>query len=118
MHVGEEQLGGVLRVHPELLEVAAALEALHAALDHEQRDAAVALGGIGLQRDDHEVGVDAVGDERLRAVDHVVVVLAARALALIEARSEPIPGSVIASAVISEPSAMPGSQRARCSSLQ
>jgi hypothetical protein len=32
-HVGEEQLGGVLRVQADLLEVAAALEALHAALE-------------------------------------------------------------------------------------
>ena len=34
---------------------------------------------VGLHRRDHEVGVDAVGDERLRAVDDVVVVLADRA---------------------------------------
>ena len=34
------------------------------------------------------------------------------------ARSLPVPGSVIATAVISSPEAMPGSQRAACSSLQ
>ncbi len=34
--VGEEQLGGVLAVHADLVEVAAALEAVHAALEHEQ----------------------------------------------------------------------------------
>ena len=33
VHVGEGQLGGVLRVLADLLEVAPALEALHAALD-------------------------------------------------------------------------------------
>ena len=33
----------------------------------------------------------------------------------IAARSEPIPGSVIASAVISSPEAIPPSQRSRCS---
>ncbi len=43
-HVGEGQLGGVLGVLADLLEVAPALEALHAALDHDQADAAVALG--------------------------------------------------------------------------
>ena len=31
---------------------------------------------VGLHRGDHEVGVDAVGDEGLRAVDHVVVAVA------------------------------------------
>ena len=76
--VVEEQLGGVLRVHPELVEVAAALEAVHAALDHDQRDAAVAFGRVGLDRRDHEVGVDAVRDEGLGAVDDVVAVVAAR----------------------------------------
>ena len=34
------------------------------------------------------------------------------------ARSEPAPGSVIATAVISSPEAMPGSQRCFCSSVQ
>ena len=43
-HVVEGQLGGVLGVLADLLEVAPALEALRAALDHEQADAAVALG--------------------------------------------------------------------------
>ena len=65
-HVGEEQLGRVLAVQPDLVEVATALEALHAPLHHEQRDALVALGRIGLGGHDHEVGVDAVGDEGLR----------------------------------------------------
>ena len=73
---------------------------------------------VGLDGDDHEVGVDAVGDERLGAVDDVVVAVADRARVDIAARSEPVPGSVIASAVISSPAAMPGSQRSRCSSLQ
>jgi hypothetical protein len=36
----------------------------------------------------------------------------------IEARSEPMPGSVMAMAVTSSPEAMPGSQRSRCSSVQ
>ena len=35
-----------------------------------------------------------------------------------EARSDPMPGSVMATAVTSSPEAMPGSQRAFCSSLQ
>ena len=98
----------------ELLDLLAALEALHPALDHEQRQPAVLVvaraGG-----DDHEVGVDPVGDERLGAVEDVV---AASRLArvLIAARSEPVPGSVIAIARICSPAATPGSHRSRCSS--
>ena len=37
MHVGEGQLGGVLAVLADLLEVAPAFEALHAALEDEQQ---------------------------------------------------------------------------------
>ena len=33
----------------------------------------MALGGVGLDRGDHQIGVDPVGDEGLRAVDDVVV---------------------------------------------
>ncbi len=77
MHVVEGQLRGVLGVLADLLEVAAALEALHAALEDEQRDPAVALGRVRLHGRDHEVRVDAVGDEGLGAVDDVVAVLAA-----------------------------------------
>jgi hypothetical protein len=73
--VVEEQLRGVLGLEADLVEVAAALEALHAALDHEQADALVAGVGVGAGHDDHEVGEDAVGDERLRAVEDVVVAL-------------------------------------------
>ena len=75
LHVGERQLCGVLRVQADLVEVAAALEALHAALDDQQREALGALVGIGLRDHDHQVGVDAVGDEGLGAVEHVVIAL-------------------------------------------
>ena len=50
--VVEEQLGGVLRLEADLLEVAAALEARHAALDDEQADALVA--GVGVGARDHD----------------------------------------------------------------
>ena len=77
-HVGERQLGGVLRVQAQLVEVAAALEAGHAALEDHQRHAAAPVVRVvaGLDRGDHEIGVDAVGDERLRAVDDVAVAVA------------------------------------------
>ena len=42
LHVGEEQLGGVLGVQADLVEVAAPLEAVHAPLEHEQAHALVA----------------------------------------------------------------------------
>ena len=75
LDVVEEQLGGVLGLHADLVEVAAALEALHAALDDEQADALVAGVGVGAADHDHQVGHDAVADEGLRAVEHVVVAL-------------------------------------------
>jgi hypothetical protein len=40
------------------------------------------------------------------------------AVVVIEAKSDPMPGSVIATAVISSPEAIPGSQRLRWSSSQ
>ena len=59
-HVVEEQLRGVLRLHADLLEIAAALEASRLGLDHDQRGALGAELGIGLGDDDHEVGELAV----------------------------------------------------------
>ncbi len=75
LDVGEGQFGGVLGVQADLVEVAAALEALHAALDDQQREALRALVGVGARHDDHQVGVDAVGDEGLGPVEDVVVAL-------------------------------------------
>ncbi|GAA2923913.1 hypothetical protein GCM10020221_19920 [Streptomyces thioluteus] len=73
--VVEEQLGGVLRLLADLGEVAPALEALGAPLDDEQaQPLGPALRG-GPGDDDHQVGEDAVGDERLGTVDHPVVAL-------------------------------------------
>ncbi len=80
-HVGEEELGGVLGVQTDLVEVATPFEALHAALEDQQAHALVALGGVGLDRDDHQVCVDPVGDEGLGAVHDVVVSVAHRARA-------------------------------------
>ena len=76
--VVEEQLGGVLAVHADLVEVAAPLEAVHPPFEDQQRQPGVTLGRVGLRGDDHEVGVDAVGDERLRAVDDVLVAVTDR----------------------------------------
>ena len=75
-HVLEEQLRGVGLVVAELLQPAAAAEARRVGgLHHHQRDALGALPRIGLGDDDDQVGVLAVGDEGLRAVEDVAVAL-------------------------------------------
>ena len=71
--VVEEQLGGVLRVQADLVQLAAAGEAGHAALRHEQADAVRARLRFGAGHHDHQVGVDPVGDEGLGAVEHPAV---------------------------------------------
>ena len=74
LHVLEEQFGGVGGVQAELLELAAAAEAWRVVgLDHHQRDALGARLRIGLGDDDDQIGVLAVGDEGLGAVEHVAV---------------------------------------------
>ena len=73
-HVLEEQLGGVGGIHAELLELAAAAEAGRVVgFHHHQRDALGARARIGLGDHDDQVGVLAVGDEGLRAIEHVAV---------------------------------------------
>jgi hypothetical protein len=76
--VVEEQLGGVLSRQPDLLHVAPPREARHVTLDDEQADALRPAAGSGLDDDDDQVGVDAVGDERLGAVEHPAVAVLAR----------------------------------------
>ena len=72
----EEQLRGVGGIEAELLELAAAAETRRVGgFHHHQRDALGALLRIGLGDDDDQVGVLAVGDEGLRAVEQVAVAL-------------------------------------------
>ncbi|MNT26397.1 hypothetical protein D3C72_1619680 [compost metagenome] len=86
MHVVEEQLGGVLRLHADLVEHAAHAVALAAlGLDDEDRGALGALRRVGLGHDQHHAREKAVGDEGLGAADAVAAVgllLGARAHAL------------------------------------
>ena len=59
----------------------------------------------------HQVAVHAVGDEQLAAVEHPVVAVAVvdrTARVRMPATSDPAPGSVIATAVISSPAMMRG----------
>ena len=76
--IGEEQLGRVLAVHPDLFEIAPAFEARHATLHDQQRHTGVAFRRIGLGGDDHEVGVDPVRNEGLGSVEDVFVAVAHR----------------------------------------
>ena len=73
-HVVEEQLGGVLRAQAQFLEPLAHREARHAALHQHQARALAAGGGVGLGHDDDQVGMPAVGDEGLAAVEQVAAV--------------------------------------------
>ena len=70
--VVEEELGRVVGVLATLVDLVAALEALHAALDDDHREALVRVIAGAHGRHDL-VGVDAVADEGLGAVDDVVV---------------------------------------------
>jgi hypothetical protein len=74
-HVGEEQLGRVLRVQADLAQLAPALEARRVPLDDEQperrRPGLPARPGPG--DDDDQVRLDAVGDEGLGPVQYPVV---------------------------------------------
>ena len=71
--VVEEQLRRVLRLHADLLEIAAALETLARGFDGDQRRALRPQFGIGLGDHDDEVGELAVRNEGLGAVDDPVV---------------------------------------------
>ena len=66
LDVGQRKLGGVLPLKADLVQLPSAFETLHAPLDDQQREALRALVGVGLSHHDHQVGVDAVGDEGLR----------------------------------------------------
>jgi len=66
---------------------------------------------------EHEVCASSVADKRLYAVEYVFITVECCHCAD-AARSEPVPGSVLAMAVMSFPEAIPGSQRSFCSSVQ
>ena len=73
LNILEKQLGGVLRVHAELVEVAALRETRKAGIHQKQRDALGTGGRVGLGHHDHHIGVLAVGNKGLLAVENVAV---------------------------------------------
>ena len=73
--IGERQLSGVLRVQADLVEVTSAFEARHPPLHGQQGKSLRALIRVGLGHHDYQVGVDAVGDERLGPIEDVVIAI-------------------------------------------
>ena len=74
----EDQLARAARTDAELVFLLADREAGRVALDQERRDALVAGAGIDVGEDDEEVGLVAVGDPELAAVEDVVVAVVRR----------------------------------------
>ena len=71
--VGQRERGRVRRALAHLVEVLLDLDARRVHRDDERRDAAMALARIGLREDDRPGRVAGVRDERLRAVQDVLV---------------------------------------------
>lgn len=75
----------------------------------------VPLGRVGLDGGDDQVGIDSVPDEGLGAMhdESPSPSPSRRAVMVIEASSEPVPGSVRAMAVTSSPEATPATRAAQ-----
>ena len=102
-------------MQPDLVEAAAAPEALAPLRFQHQQGQALAAGFAGARDDDDEIGGVAIGDERLLAVEHDRNCRRFLALVRTACRSEPAPGSVMAIAPMNSPRAIFGSQRCFCS---
>src|SRR3546814_3535371 len=78
--VVEEKLRRIGLVLPDLVEVAAALESFAVGLDEDDRHALPRrlYLGVGLDADEDQVGVLAVGDEGLRPVDDIMIAILLR----------------------------------------
>src|SRR5262249_31333356 len=75
----KHQFAGVGAAHAELVELLRSRKALETLLDQKRRDAARADIGIGLGVDHQHLGLRAVGDPHLAAVEDVTVALLLRA---------------------------------------
>src|SRR3546814_9154262 len=94
--VVEEKLRRIGLVLPDLVEVAAALESFAVGLDEDDRHALPRrlYLGVGLDADEDQVGVLAVGDEGLRPVDDIMIALLLRGRAHPLKRSEEHPSEL------------------------
>jgi hypothetical protein len=112
-HVVEEQLAGVDGVLADLVQQRPRRKPFCPAVSAISRLTPLPPAfGAGAADDADQVGVVAVGDEGLGAVDDVVVTVAARALVRTACRSVPAPGSVIAMAATISPLAIPAASAA------
>jgi hypothetical protein len=75
----EHQLAGIGAAHAELVELLGGGKTLESLLDQKGRDAACAGGRVGLGIDYQRLGLRAVGDPHLAAVENVAVALLFRA---------------------------------------
>ena len=57
----------------DFFEIATAFESRSVALDDDQAHSLVSLFGICLDCDDYEIGINAIGDERLRSIDDIII---------------------------------------------
>jgi hypothetical protein len=116
-HVGEEQLRGVLRLQAQLLQPLAGFKARHAALHQHQAGALGARRRVGLGHHDDQVGMPAVGDEGLAAVEQVAAVGCFRPWSSRPAGREPAAGSLMAMAPTISPLASFGRYFCFCASV-
>ena len=87
-HIGKEQFGGVGGVLADLVEIAATGKALPLGFHKDEGDSIGAARWIGLGDGDDQIGMLAVGDIGLGAIDDVVVAVAPRGgLDVFEVRS-------------------------------
>ena len=114
--VAEGELDASGAVDAQLFFFLADLEARRAALDDQSGDALLALGRVGVHKDDCGVGDATAGDPGLGAIDDVAVSSAQRAG--LQCRGvEPAWGSVSAKQPIFSPRANGTSRRFFCSSV-
>ena len=72
-HIVEDQFAGIGATHAQLVQLRPAGKAFPVALDNECGDAMGALFRFGLGIDHIDVGIGAVGDPHLGAIEHIVV---------------------------------------------
>ena len=72
-NVIEDQFAGIGATHAQLVQLRPAGKAFPVALDNECGDAMGALFRFGLGIDHIDVGIGAVGDPHLGAIEHIVV---------------------------------------------
>ena len=75
LHVLEHQLACVAAAHAQLVQLLRNRETLHALFDQKGRDAACAQLGLGLRVHHQGVGVRAIGDPHLVAIEQVAAAL-------------------------------------------